>query len=184
MKLAVLGLILALSASAAMAQSAEEPVEFGDVPLTVEVFQVFELPLAIISPVLVKAKGGYLLKCSLSNVSEFRQLGLRYSLAVIDSSDGGKRHFFSLNEGLALPPLQSRDVTFKTPLKLKLSGNERLVLMLEQLYSTEYVWNVLNTKDALMAYITGDYSITPQVLRARNQVDAPPQPPSQLLRYR
>lgn len=176
MKLAVLGLILALSASAAVAQSAGETVQVGDAPLTVEVFQVFELPLTIINPVLVKAKGGYLLQCSLANVSEFRELGLRYSLAVVDSSDGVKRRVISLNEGLALPPYQTRDVTFKTPLNLKLNGGERLVLMLEQLYSTEYVWNVLNTKDALMAYTNGDYSILPQVLRIRNQVDAPIQP--------
>ena len=174
MKLAVLGLILALSASAAMAQSADEPVQSGDAPLTVEVFQVFELPITIINPVLVRTKGGYLLKCSLSNISESRQLGLRYSLAVVDSSDGAKPRIISLNEGLALPPYETREVTFKTPLKLKLNGDERLVLMLEQLYSTEDVWNVLNTKDALVAYTTGDYSITPQVLRVRNQVDAPP----------
>lgn len=174
MKLAVLGLILALSASAAMAQSADATEQFADAPLTVEVFQVFELPITIINPVLVRTKSGYLLKCSLSNISDSRQLGLRYSLAVVDSSDSVKRRFFSLNEGLALPAYKTKDVTFKTPLKLQLNGDERLVLMLEQLYSTEDVWNVLNTKDALAAYTNGDYSITPQVLRVRNQVDAPP----------
>lgn len=168
MKLAIrLGLILALSLSGAQAQS-------SPVPITVEVFPVFELPVAINNPVLVRGKGGYLLKCSIANSSEFRQLGLRYSLAVLNSSDGTDRRVISRNEGFALAPYQTRNVTFKTPLKLNLSGNERLVLMLEQLISTDYVWNVINPKEALTAYTTGDYSITPRVLCVRNQVDAPP----------
>ena len=169
-------ILMALSASAAAAQSAETPVQSGPAPLTVEVFQVLELPLSIVNPVLVKTKGGYLLKCSLSNLSEFRQLGLRYSLAVLNSANGANRRILSRNEGLGLAPYQNKTVTFKIPLKLKLDGDERLVLILEQLYSTQYVWNVLNTNDALTAYINGDYSITPRVLRVKNQVDAPPRP--------
>ena len=147
MKLALrLGLTLALSLSAAQAQS-------SPVPITVEVFQVFELPVAINNPLLVKTKGGYLLKCSLVNSSEFRQLGLRYSIAVINSSDSANRRLISRNEGFSLAPYQTRNVTFKTPLKLTLSGNERLVLMPEQLISTDYVWNVINPKEALTAYL-------------------------------
>lgn len=177
MKLAVeLALILVLGVSTAWAQSAGAPVHSADISLAVEVFQVFELPVAINNPVLVKTKGGYLLKCSLTNSSEFRQLGLRYSLAVLQTSDTANRRIVNRNEGFALAPYQTRNVTFKTPLKLNLNGNERLVLMLEQLISTDYMWNVINPKEALTAYTADDYSITPRILRVKNQVDAPPRP--------
>jgi hypothetical protein len=56
---------------------------------------------------------------------------------------------------------------------LSLKGGERLVLMVEQLVSTDYVWEVLQAKEALTNYAAGDYSITPRVLRVLNQVDAP-----------
>ena len=168
MKLAVrLGLVLVLSVLAVRAQSA-------DPPLTIEVFQVLELPVAINNAVLSKTKGSYLLKCSLTNSSEFRQLGLRYSLAVIDAADGSTRGVITRSEGFALAPYQTNSVTFKTPIKLKLKGNERLVLMLEQITSADYVWDVINSRDAFRAYTAGDYSLTPRVLRVSNQVDARP----------
>ena len=66
-------------------------------------------------------------------------------------------------------------MTFKTPLKLTLKGDERLVLMLEQIISADYLSNVLNTKDSLTAYIAGDYSVAPRVIRVLNQVDARPE---------
>src|SRR6185369_4542749 len=49
-------LLLALTVSTVAAQSAE-------VPPTPEVFQVFELPLTLTNPTLVKTKHGYMLKC-------------------------------------------------------------------------------------------------------------------------
>ena len=187
-----LGLMLALGVSTATAQSVDAParspaipanqslvaptLQSPDVSITVEVFPVLELPVAINNPVLIKTKGAYLLKCSLANSSEFRQLGLRYSLALLDSSGGPNHRVISRNEGFALAPYQTRSVTFKTPLTLNLDGNERLVLMLQQVISTDYMWDVINPKKALAAYITGDYSITPQILRVKNQVDAPPLP--------
>jgi hypothetical protein len=70
-------------------------------------------------------------------------------------------------------------VTFKTPLGLHLKGDERLVLMVEQVISTDYVWEVLQAKEALASYIAGDYSTTPHVLRVLNEVDA--QTPLQIL---
>ena len=170
------GLLLALmvvGVFSARAQSAGAPVQPAEVSLPVEVFQVLEMPLAINNAALVKTKDGYLVKCSLTNSSEFRQLGLRYSLFVVNSP--GPNRSISVNEGFTLAPYRTKTVAFKTPLKLKLNGNERLVLMLEQLISTDYVWNVINPTDALAAYVTGDYTITPQVLRVRNQVDPPPQ---------
>lgn len=173
-RLGLMVALLALGVSAAVAQPAGAPAKSAEITVAVEVFPVLELPVAVNNAVLVKTKGGYLLRCSLSNTSEFRQLGMQYSLAVLDGSDAVKRRVVTQSEGFSLPPYHTNDVTFTTPLKLKLKGNERLVLMLQELISTDYVWDVLNPKESLSAYLTGDYSITPQVLRVRNQVDTRP----------
>jgi len=157
-------LVLALAFSAAPAQSVETLV-------TPEVFQVSELPVALTSPSFVKIKNGYVLKCSLSNSSEFRQLGFRYSLAVVDSSTGATS-VVSRTEAFRLAPYQAKNVTFKAPLGLNLKGDERLVLMVEQVISTDYVWEVVQAKEALASYIAGDYSTTPRVLRVLNAVDS------------
>jgi len=159
-------LALVLTAVAASAQSVEAP-------LIPEVFQVFELPITLTNPVLVKTKSGYLLKCGLANGSEFRQLGFRYSIAAVDATNNDVKIVVSRTEGFKLAPYQTKNVTFKTPLTLNLKGDERLVLMVEQLISTDYVWEVLQAKDALASYAAGDYSTTPRVLRVLNQVDAP-----------
>jgi hypothetical protein len=93
-------------------------------------------------------------------------------LAVIESIDGAKA-VISRNEGLKLAQGQTKTVTFKTPIRLRLTGGERLVLMLEQVVSTDYVWEVMKAKEALAAYIAGDFSVVPRVMRVSNQVDAP-----------
>jgi hypothetical protein len=46
--------------------------------------------------------------------------------------------------------------------------------MLEQVVSTDYIWQVVDAKENFDAYIAGDYSVVPRVLRLRNQVDTPP----------
>jgi len=157
-------LLLALTVSMVPAQSA-------DVSLTPEVFQVFELPLTITNPALVKTKQGYVLKCVLANASEFRQLGFRYSLAIVEQPSGATK-VISRNEGFTLAPYQTKNVAFKTLLRLKLNGDERLVLMVEQVISTDYVWDVVQPKEALASYVNGDYSTTPRVLRILNAVDS------------
>jgi len=156
-------LLLALTVSTVAAQSA-------DIPPTPEVFQVFELPLTLTNPTLVKTKHGYMLKCVLANASEFRQLGFRYSLAIVGADNTSS--VTSHNEGFTLSPYQTKNVTFKTPLRLRLKGDERLVLMVEQAISTDYVWEVVQAKEALASYINGDYSTTPRVLRMLNEVDS------------
>lgn len=168
----VLSLMLSVvSAQSPTAGNASPQTPVGqEVP--VEVFHILELPITITDTVLVKTKSGYFLKCSLSNSSEFRQLGLRYSLAIIDSMNVTKG-VVTRNEGFRLAGYKAKSVTFKTPIKLSLKGDERFVLMLEQIVSTHYVWDVLKAKDSLAAYTAGDYSITPRVLRVSNQVDAP-----------
>lgn len=161
-------LLLALILTTTAAQQTPAPQR-----VAVEVFQVTELPLTMTDASLVKTKDGYLLKCLASNNSEFRLLGLRYSLAAVDSLNA-TRFVVTLNEGLKLAQYETKNVTFKTPIKLKLKEGDRLILMIEQSVSTHYVWDVIKAKDALTAYIAGDYSVVPQVLRVLNQVDAPP----------
>ena len=159
-----LALLLALAFAVAPAQSV-------DVSVSPEVFQVAELPITVTNPSLVKTRNGYVFKCSLANASEFRQLGFRYSLAVVDST--GASSVVSRTEAFRLASYQMRNVTFKTPLRLNLKGDERVVLMVEQVISTDYVWEVVQAKEALASYIAGDFSTTPRVLRVLNQVDAP-----------
>jgi len=159
-----LALVLLFAVSAAAAQS-------GDVAVTAEVFQVFDLPVTVTNPALVKTKNGYILKCSLANSSEFRQLGFRYSLAAVDSTSGAIS-VVNRTEAFRLAPYQAKTVTFKAPLRLNLKGDERLVLMVEQVISTDYVWEVVQAKEALASYIAGDFSAPPRVLRVLNAVDA------------
>lgn len=155
-------LVLALTVSVVPAQSVE-------VSLTPEVFQVFDLPLTVTNPTLVKTKHGYVLKCVLANSSEFQQLGFRYSLAIVDAENTPR--VISRTEGFVLAPYQTKNVTFRAPLRLSLKGNERLILMTEQVISTDYVWEVVQAKEALASYISGDYSTPPRVLRVLNAVD-------------
>ena len=164
-------LILALTCSVVVATCSSVVAQSGFRDVEVEVLPVLELPVTINKPVLVDKKGVYVLKGSLANGSEFRQLGFRYSLAIVDAT--GATRIVSSSEGFRLPPYQTQDITFKTPLKLKIKQGSRVVLMLEQALSREYVWEVIKAKDALAAYVGGDYSMTPRVLRVSNNVDAP-----------
>ena len=139
--------------------------------LSVEVFQVLELPLNIHEALLSKTDKGYLLKVSLANSSELKMIGLRYSLVTIDA-ENKVRFRVNRTEGFSVPPYATKRLTFKTPIKFKSNG-ERLVLMVEQVISRESIWEVVKAKEALDAYAKGDYSVIPAVLRVANQVDAP-----------
>lgn len=163
-----MSIILALILTTTVAQ--QTPVQ-QHVPI--EVVQVMELPLSVTDATFVKTKNGYVLKCLISNNSEFQALGLRYSLAIVDSMNAVKS-VVTVNEGFKLAEHQTKSLTLKTPVKLKIETGDRLVLLVEQLISTHYVWDVLKAKEALTAYIAGDYSVTPRVLRILNQIDAPP----------
>lgn len=163
-----MALILALILITVAGQ--EAPVQ-REVP--VEVFQIIEFPVTIADTALVKTKDGYLLKCQLSNNSESRVLGLTYLLALVDSMNATTA-IIGRNEGLKLAEFQTKSLTFKTPVRLKIKSDERLVLMLEQVISTDYMWDVMKAREALKSYLTGDYSVAPRVLRSLNQVDAPP----------
>ena len=143
--------------------------------VTVEVFQVLELPVSIHEASLTKNdRGFYLLKLSLANSSELKLIGLRYSLATIDSRNQVQA-LVNRTEGFTLPGYDMKALTFKSPIKFKQKDGERLLLMIEQVVSHESIWEVVKAKDALEAYARGDYSVTPTVLRVANQVDARPE---------
>jgi len=152
--------------------------------LSVEVFQVLELPLSVHEAALVRSDKSYLLKLSLGNSADVRAIGLRYSLVTIDAKNE-VHPLVNRTEGFSLAPYSTRTLTFKSPIRLKRKDGERLVMMLEQVVSHESIWEVVKAKDALEAYARGDYSITPAVMRVPNQVDTRPaeQPRTRYLRY-
>lgn len=141
--------------------------------LSVEVFQVLGLPLNIHEAVLIEKDTGFELKCRLSSESSFEFLGFRYSLSGIGAVRG-PYPLVNRSEGFRLKPYDSTSVTFTTPVKVKLRDGDRVVLMLEQVLSQEVIWEVIKAKDSLEAYLKGDYSVQPNVLRVANHVDAPP----------
>ena len=139
---------------------------------SVEVFQVLDLPLTIHDASLVKSERGYLVKLAVGNSSEVKLVGLRYSLVRIDSRNQ-MQLLANRNEGFALPAYASKTMTFKTLVRFKPRDGERLVLMVEQVVSPEWIWDVVKAKDALEAYARGDFSVMPTVMKMLNQVDAP-----------
>ena len=143
--------------------------------LSVEVFQVLDLPLTVHEASLVKSERGYLVKLALGNSSEVKIVGLRYSLVIIDSKNQAQP-LVNRTEGFAVGAYATKTLTFKTPLRFKQKGGERLVLMVEQVLSREWIWEVVKAKEALDAYARGDFSVMPVVLRVANQVDAPHTP--------
>lgn len=148
----------------------------SDAP-TIEVFQVLDLPLSIHQASLTKSeRGGHFLQLSLSNSSDLKILGLRYSLASIDARNEVQIRV-NRTEGFSLPAYDMKTLTFKTPIRLKQKDGERFLLMIEQVISRESIWEVVKAKDALEAYARGDFSLVPSVLRVANQVDSPPAAP-------
>jgi len=146
----------------------------GDI--SIEVFQVLDLPLSIHQASLTKSERGHFLQLSLSNSSDLKILGLRYSLASIDARNQLQIRV-NRTEGFSLPAYDMKTLTFKTPIKLKQKDGERLLLMIEQVISRESIWEVVKAKDTIEAYARGNFSVVPTVLRVANQVDAPPMVP-------
>jgi hypothetical protein len=139
---------------------------------SIEVFQVLDLPLTVHESSLVKSERGYLVKLDVGNSSEVKLVGLRYSLVRIDSRNQ-MQLLVNRNEGFAVPAYASKTLTFKTPIRFRPKDGERFVLMVEQVISPEWIWEVVKAKDALEAYARGDFSVMPAVMRMLNQVDAP-----------
>jgi hypothetical protein len=142
---------------------------------SIEVFQVLDLPLTVHEASLVKSERNYTVKLAVGNSSEEKLVGLRYSLVTIDSKNQ-MQLLANRNEGCLVPAYASRTLTFKTPIRFKPKGGERLVLMVEEVMSPEWIWDVVKAKEALEVYARGDYSVMPTVMKMLNQVDAPHTP--------
>jgi hypothetical protein len=149
--------------------------------LSVEVFQVLDLPLSIHEASLVKSYKSFLLKLSVGNSSDLKLIGLRYALITIDSKNQ-PQPLVNRTEGFTLAPYDTKTLTFKSPINFKARDGERLVLMVEQVVSRESIWEVVKAKDALEAYAKGDFSVMPVVMRVSNSVDAPPGEPKPAIR--
>lgn len=141
--------------------------------LPIEVFHVFDLPVTVHEALLLNSEQGYFLKLSVANSSDLKMIGLRYSLVTIDS-ENRVQFRSSRTEGFSIAPYTKKTLTFKTPIKFKPTGGERLAVMVEQVFSREWIWDVVKARDAFEAYARGDYSVMPTVLRVANHVDAPP----------
>ena len=138
----------------------------------VEVFAVPDLPLGVQQAVLVKTDKGVFLRCQLSNSSDEEMMGMRYSL-VVEQPFESPRLVFNRSEGFKLKAYETRKVTFQTPLRVTLRRGQRIVLMPDQVVGVHSIWEVVKARDALQAYLAGDYSVVPTVIRVANQIDAP-----------
>ena len=176
-KLAALLLLVvavSLAADSAIANERPTPNSADAGAIAVEAVQVTELPVSVHEVVLAKTRRGYVLRCSVSNNSSDQIIGLDYVLLVIDSNDA-TRKVFNAMEGFKLKGYATKTFNFQSPLRFEVSDGDRLFLMPHRVFSREYVWEVLKVKKALEAYASGDYSVTPEVVRVLNLYDAPPQ---------
>jgi len=167
----LLSVVLVVSFFAvASGQRAQPKQQRRSVP--VEVYQVVGFPLNIHEAALVERDTGYVLQCRMSSEPSVSILGMRYSLTTIDAVSGPKPIVTRI-EGFQLEAAGAKTITFAASIKIKPLVGDRLVLMLEQVLSRETIWEVIKAKDALEAYVRGDFSIQPTVLRVANQIDAP-----------
>ena len=170
MKLLLSIFVLVFAVCSANSQQPQKKTQSRDV--AAEVMPVIELPLNVHEALLAKTDKGYVLKCRISSSADVSIIGLRYSLTAIEPLKGA-RPITNRIEGFELPPFDTRTITFHTPINFRPRDGSRLVLMLEQVVSAESIWEVVKAKDVLEAYVKGDYSIQPRVMRVANQVDAP-----------
>lgn len=141
--------------------------------IPVEVLQVTQLPVTIMNVELVPVASGFQLRCSITNNSEEKLLGFRYSLVAIDS-DSSTKLLVNRSEEVTLAPFTTKRKTFRTPTNIN-AKYVRVIFMLEQIVGLESIWEVLKAKDVMQAYASGDFSIVPAVLRVPNHVDVSPQ---------
>ena len=141
--------------------------------IPVEVFQVHQLPVTVTNVELVRAGSGFQLRCSITNNSEEKLFGFRYSLVAIDS-ENATNLLVNRSEGVALAAFTTKRKAFRSSMNIN-AKYVRLIFMMEQIVGAYSIWEVLKAKDALQAYASGDFSIVPAVLRVPNHVDVSPQ---------
>jgi hypothetical protein len=164
----VLGGILLVACCASISYAQNQPTEI----IPVEVFHVGQLPVAITVELVGSAKG-FQLRCSMTNNSDEKLLGFRYSIVAIDSNNA-RTAVANRSEAWELRPYATKRKTFGTLLPTSVKNQVRVVLMLEQIVGAESIWEVIKAKDALDAYTSGDFSKEPAVLRVPNHVDVGP----------
>lgn len=140
--------------------------------IPVEVAAVLELPLTLNNTSLVKTKDGYRLKVMLANSSDSTLAELRYSISIVNSLNEIKP-FVTITNSLKLSPGKIEEITFPKVLKPKLAHGDRLVIIAEQVVGSDFLWNVVNSQEFLLAYVNSDYSKAPRVIRTTNFTDAP-----------
>jgi hypothetical protein len=172
-------LVFALVAVAAFEASASQKQASKVIPA--EIFQVPELPVVVAGVELVKTGPEFELRCSITNTSDEKLLGFRLAVVVMYSDDG-KYAITNRNEALPLSPYETKPAKIRMTLSSKVKAEHRVVIMFEQVVGYDSIWDVIKPKDALEAYLSGDYSVIPRVLRVANQVDAPAVGPPQRLR--
>jgi hypothetical protein len=139
----------------------------------VEVVQVLEQPVNLSDAVLANTDNGYVLKCSISNNLGTPIIGLDYMLLVIDPNNM-KQGILSGSEEFKLKGYATKNLVSKTPFVLNLSQGDRLILIPTRVFDHDSIWEVQKALDALKAFASGDYSVTPRATRVANLVDTPP----------
>jgi hypothetical protein len=99
-------------------------------------------------------------------------IGMRYTL-VVDQPFETQRLTLNRSEGFKLKAFSTRRLTFQAPMRTIPKRGQRLVLMVDQALATHSIWEVVKARDALNAYLSGDYSVVPSVIKVANQIDAP-----------
>ena len=140
--------------------------------IPIDVFQIYSLPLAIGNASFRKTKRGDSIKLVISNSSNEQILGVRYWLLVVDSTNRVRRAV-DQSESLKLDAYAAKDITFPAPARLKTAADDRLFLVLAQVIGRDSIWEVQQSKSALLAYVKGNGYNMPSVLRLLNQVDSP-----------
>jgi len=168
--ISVLGGVLLVVCCAAVSFAQNQPTEI----IPVEVFHVGQLPVAITGVELVGSAKGFQLRCSMTNNSDEKLLGFRYSIVAIDSNNA-RTAVANRSEAWELRSYATKRKTFRTLLPTSVKNQVRVVLMLEQIVGAESIWEVIKAKDALDSYTSGDFSKIPTVLRVPNHVDVAPQ---------
>ena len=139
---------------------------------SVEVVPVLEQPVNLSDVVLANTDDGYVLKCSISNNLDIPIIGLDYMILVIDANNF-KRAILSSSEAFKLKGYATKNLVSKTPLVVEVSQGYRLILIPHRVFGRDSIWEVQKAVNALEAFASGDYSVTPRAMRLTNLVDAP-----------
>jgi len=169
---ALLMLVAVSIAASAMPTQRAAANSAGSIKFAVEVVQVTELPVSIREVVLEKTRKGYVLKCLLSNNSADQIVSLDYLLLVINLKN--ERYLLDGTEAVKLKGYATKPLASERHFLLELSDGYRLFLIPNRVFDRESVWEVKKANKALEAHASGDYSVTPEVVRGPKLYDAPP----------